>query len=160
MIFCCCGILRANCRNKSADLHANAVPICLKQSEANELRQEVGTHFVVTTWLRLWWRGVRNRQSQNLIEAIVDSNRTRKEQRVGRGAQARERARVLRREGAGGRGVPVVVYEPTLDAPDLNGRRGHARPRGVQGRVRRDHRQPLERGAGGCGRQGVHEGFV
>lgn len=58
------------------------------------------------------------------------------------------------------KGVPVVVYEPTLDAPDFNGRRGHARPRGVQGRVRRDHRQPLERGAGGRRRQGVHEGFV
>ena len=86
---------------------------------------------------------------QNLIGAIVGSNRTRKEQRVRRGAQARGRARVLRREGAGGgrvpprhedrlgqlprevgagytrrmkaKGVPVVVYESTLDAPDFFG---------------------------------------
>ena len=86
---------------------------------------------------------------QNLIEAIVDSNRTRKEQRVRRGAQACERARVLRREGARGRGVPphhedrlgqlphelgaghtrrvkakgvpVAACEPTLDAPDFFG---------------------------------------
>ena len=40
---------------------------------------------------------------QNLIEAIVESNHTRKGQRVRRGAQARKRARVLRREGACGR---------------------------------------------------------
>lgn len=58
------------------------------------------------------------------------------------------------------KGVPVVVYAPTLDEPDFFGRRGDARPRGVQGRVRRDHRQPLERGAGGRGGEGVHEGFV
>lgn len=86
---------------------------------------------------------------RNLIETIVESNRTRKEQRVRRGAQARGRARVLRREGAGGgrvpprhedrlgqlprevgagytrrmkaKGVPVVVYESTLDAPDFFG---------------------------------------
>ena len=44
--------------------------------------------------------------SQNLIEAIVDPSRTRKEQRVRRGTQAHERARVLRREGAGGRVAP------------------------------------------------------
>ena len=135
MILCCCGILRADCRNKSADLHANAVPICLKQSEANELRQEVGTHFVVTTWLRPWWRGVRNRQSQNLIDAIAGSGCTRKEQRVRRGAQARERAGVLRREGARGRGAPPHHEDRLGQLPRELGA-GHHEAREGQGRAR------------------------
>lgn len=62
---------------------------------------------------------------QSFVEAVV-----------GLGAVRASRAKA--------KGVPVVVYEPTLDAPDFNGRRGHARPRGVQGRVRRDHRQLLD----------------
>ena len=125
---------------------------------------------------------------QNLIEAIVDSNRTRKDfvadevlkrvnelvysgvkapvvgvyrlamKAVSDNFRASSVQGIMKRVKA--KGVPVVVYEPTLDAPDFNGRRGHARPRGVQGRVRRDHRQPLERGAVRCGRQGLHEGSV
>lgn len=35
--------------------------------------------------------------------------------------------------------------------------RGHARPGGLQGRLRRNRRQPLERRARGRGGQGVHE---
>lgn len=57
------------------------------------------------------------------------------------------------------KGVPVVVYEPTLDAGVLR-LRGDPRPGGLQGRLRRDRRQPLERRARGRGGQGVHEGFV
>ena len=38
--------------------------------------------------------------------------------------------------------------------------RGDPRPGGLQGRLRRDRRQPLERRACGRGGQGVHEGFV
>ena len=38
--------------------------------------------------------------------------------------------------------------------------RGDQRPGGLQGRLRRHCRQPLERRARGCGGQGVHEGFV
>lgn len=50
---------------------------------------------------RLAAAGGLRRRAAEPHEAIVDSNRTRKEQRVRRGAQARERARVLRREGQG-----------------------------------------------------------
>ena len=57
------------------------------------------------------------------------------------------------------KGVPVVVYEPTLDAGVLR-LRGDPRPGGLQGRLRRDRHQPLERRARGRGGQGVHEGFV
>lgn len=57
------------------------------------------------------------------------------------------------------KGVPVVVYEPTLDAGVLR-LRGDPRPGGLQGPLRRDRRQPLERRARGRGGQGVHEGFV
>lgn len=38
--------------------------------------------------------------------------------------------------------------------------RGDPRPGGLQGRLRRDRRQPLERRARGRGGQGVHEGSV
>ncbi len=72
---------------------------------------------------------------QSFIEVIVDSSRTRKEQRVRRGAQARERARVLRREGAGGRGVPPR-HEDRRNATSARARcRAHA-PREGQGRAR------------------------
>lgn len=57
------------------------------------------------------------------------------------------------------KGVPVVVYEPTLGARALR-LRGDARPGGVQGQVRCDRRQPLERRAGRRRRQGVHAGFA
>lgn len=50
---------------------------------------------------RLAAAGGLRRRAAEPHEAIVDSNRTRKKQRVRRGAQARERARVLRREGQG-----------------------------------------------------------
>lgn len=55
------------------------------------------------------------------------------------------------------KGVPVVVHEPTFDAPEFF---GSARPCGLQGQVRRDRGQPLERRAGRRRRQGVHAGFV
>ena len=125
---------------------------------------------------------------QNLIEAIVDSNRTRKDfvadevlKRVNELVYSGVKAPVVgvyrltmktgsdnfRASSVQGimkrvkaKGVPAAACGPTLDAPDFNDRRGRARPRGVQGRVRRDHRQPLERGARGRGRQGVHEGSV
>lgn len=42
------------------------------------------------------------------------------------------------------KGVPVVVYEPTLDAPEFFGSEV-THDRGLQGRLRRDRRQPLER---------------
>ena len=38
--------------------------------------------------------------------------------------------------------------------------RGDSRPGGLQGRLRRDRRQPLERRARGRGGQGLHEGSV
>ena len=96
---------------------------------------------------------------QNLIEAIVESNRTRKDfvadevlKRVNELVYSGVKAPVVgvyrltmktgsdnfrassvqgstRRVKA--KGVPAVVYEPTLDASDFNGRRGDARPRGV-----------------------------
>ena len=58
------------------------------------------------------------------------------------------------------KGVPVVVYEPTLDAPEFFGSELDPRPGGLQGRLRRDRRQPLERRARGRVGQGVHEGSV
>ena len=58
------------------------------------------------------------------------------------------------------KGVPVVVYEPTLDASELFGSEVTHDLGGLQGRLRRDRRQPLERGAHGRDRQGVYERSV
>ena len=57
------------------------------------------------------------------------------------------------------KGVPVVVYELTLDAPEFFGSEV-THDLEPQGRLRRDRRQALERRARGRGGQGVHEGFV
>lgn len=101
-----------------------------------------------------------------------------------RGAQARERARLLRRGQAAGRRVPPhdeirVRQLPRLlgpghhEAREGQGRaragvradvprrrllrlRGHGRPRGLQGALRRHHRQPLERGPRRRCREGLH----
>lgn len=42
------------------------------------------------------------------------------------------------------KGVPVVVYEPTLDAPEFFGSEVKHDLGGLQGRLRRDRRQALE----------------
>lgn len=72
---------------------------------------------------------------QNLIEAIVDSSRTRKEQRARQVLLARERARVLRREGAGGRGVPPH-HEDRFGKLLCEFGAGHHEAREGQGRAR------------------------
>lgn len=46
-----------------------------------------------------------------------------------------------------GKGVPVVVYEPTLDAPEFFDSEVAHDLEGLQGWLRRDCRQPLERRA-------------
>lgn len=56
--------------------------------------------------------------------------------------------------------VPVVVYEPTLDAPEFFGSEVTHDLGGLQGRLRRDRRQPLERRARGRGGQGVYKRFI
>ena len=58
------------------------------------------------------------------------------------------------------KGVPVVVYEPTLDAPEFFGSEVTHDLEAFKAGWRRDRRQPLERRARGRGGQGVHEGFV
>lgn len=58
------------------------------------------------------------------------------------------------------KGVPVVVYEPTLGTPEFFGAELTHDLGGLQGRLRRDRGQPLERRARGRGRQGVHKGSV
>lgn len=58
------------------------------------------------------------------------------------------------------KGVPVVVYEPTLDAPEFFGSEVTHDLGGPPRRLRRDRRQPLERRPRGRGGQGVHEGSV
>lgn len=49
------------------------------------------------------------------------------------------------------KGVPVVVYEPALDAPEFFSSEVSHDPGGLQGWLRRDRRQPLERRARGRG---------
>ena len=49
------------------------------------------------------------------------------------------------------KGVPVVVYEPALDAPEFFGSEVTHDPGGLQGWLRRDRRQPLERRVRGRG---------
>ncbi len=127
-------------------------------------------------------------RSQNLIEAIVDANRTRKDfvadevlqmvwDRVYEGKpkpvvgvyrltmksnsdnfRASSIQGVMKRVKA--KGVPVVVYEPTLDAPEFFGTEVTHDLAKFKAELRRDRGQPLERRPGRCGRQGVHEGFV
>lgn len=58
------------------------------------------------------------------------------------------------------RGVPVVVYEPTLDAPEYFGSEVTHDLAAFKGRLRRNRCKPLERRARGRGGQGLHEGSV
>ena len=58
------------------------------------------------------------------------------------------------------KGVPVVVYEPTLDAPEFFGSEVTHDLEAFKARLRRDRRQPLERRARGRGGQGVHQESV
>lgn len=57
------------------------------------------------------------------------------------------------------KGVPMVVYEPSLDAPEFFGAEV-THVLGLQGRLRHDRRQALERRARGCGWQGAYDGSV
>lgn len=58
------------------------------------------------------------------------------------------------------KGAPVVVYEPALDAPEFFGSEVTHDPGGLQGWLRRDRRQPLERRVRGRSGQGVHARLV
>lgn len=58
------------------------------------------------------------------------------------------------------KGVPVVVYELALDAPEFFGSEVAHDPGGLQGWLRRDRRQPLERRVRGRGGQGVYDGSI
>lgn len=125
---------------------------------------------------------------QSLIGAIVDSNRTRKDfvadeilQRVEGLAcgdtptptvgiyrltmktgsdnfRASSIQGIMKRVKA--RGVPVLVYEPALDAPDFFGSEVTHDLGGVQATLRRHRGESLVRGACRCLGEGVHEGFV
>lgn len=53
----------------------------------------------------------------------------------------------------------MVVYEPSLDAPEFFGAEV-THVLGLQGRLRHDRRQALERRARGCGGQGAYDGSV
>lgn len=55
------------------------------------------------------------------------------------------------------KGVPMVVYGPTLDSPKFFFLRGDPRPGDLQGGAQRDRGHPLERRARGCDGQGIHE---
>ena len=57
------------------------------------------------------------------------------------------------------KGIPVVVYEPTLDAPDFFGSEVTSGLE-LQGMLWRDRGQPLERRARRRRGQDAHEGFV
>jgi hypothetical protein len=58
------------------------------------------------------------------------------------------------------KGIPVLVYEPTMADEEFFGFGGYARLGGVQGARGRHRRQPLERRAVGRLGEGVHAGPV
>ena len=58
------------------------------------------------------------------------------------------------------KGVPVVIYEPTLDAPEFFWSEVTHDLEAFKAGWRRNRRQPLERRARGRGGQGVHKRSV
>lgn len=120
---------------------------------------------------------------QNLIEAIVEANRTRKDFVSDEILQLVDGVkepvvgiyRLTMKSGSDnfrqsaiqgvmkrlkGKGVTVIVYEPTPRQARLLRQPRDPRSRRVQGQDRRHRRQPLEQRPRRCGRQGLHPRLV